>query len=145
MGLFLPVIISVKKAVTLKAFQDLNDVKLKHSKVMHIVHEKFEMQNYLKPSKLTIKQTKFAFHARTRMVRVKKNYGQIQNCPLCRKDVDSQPHLLVCEMLGIENTMVDEMPEYEDLFSDKMEKQVKLIQILHTNYLKRVKMLEKDN
>ena len=60
----------VKKAITVKAFQDLNDIKLKHSKVMHIVHAKLEMQNYLKPCKLTIKENKFVFQARTRMVRV---------------------------------------------------------------------------
>ena len=133
----------VKKAIAVKAFQDLNDIKLKHSKVMHIVHAKLEMQNYFKPCKLTIKETKFAFHARTRMVRVKKNYGQNQNCPLCKGDVeDSQPHLLVCEMLVPKNTIVDEMPKYEDLFSENISKQINLIQILHTNFLKRTKMLQ---
>ena len=45
----------VKIVITVKAFQDLNDIKLKHSKVMHIVHAKLEMRNYLKPCKLTIK------------------------------------------------------------------------------------------
>ena len=100
-------------------------------------------ENYLKPCKLTIKETKFAFHARTRMVRVKKNYWQNQNCLLCKGDVeDSQPHLLDCEMLVPKNTIVDEMPKYEDLFSEKMKKQINLIQILHTNFLKRTKMLQ---
>ena len=136
----------VKKAIAVKAFQDLNNIKLKHSKVMHIVHAKLEMQQYLKPCNLTMKETKFGFHARTRMVRVSKNYGQNKNCPVCQKDIeDSQPHLLVCEMLVPENTIVDEMPNYDDLFSEKLQNQVKLVQILHSNFLKRLKRLEKED
>ena len=69
-----------------------------------------------------MKETKFGFHARTRMVRVSKNYGQNKNCPVHQKDIgDSQPHLLVCEMLVPENTIVDEMPNYDDLFSEKLQ------------------------
>ena len=135
----------VKKAVAIKAFEDLNSIKLKHSKVMHIVHSKLEMQQYMKPCNLSIKETKFGFHARTRMVRVSKNYGQDKKCPVCKKDLeDSQPHLLVCEML-VKNTIMDEIPHYDDLFSEKLQKQVILIQMLNSNFKTRLQRLKKEN
>ena len=135
----------VKKAVAIKAFEDLNSIKLKHSKVMHIVHSKLEMQQYMKPCNLSIKETKFGFHARTRMVRVSKNYGQDKKCPVCKKDLeDSQPHLLVCEML-VKNAIMDEIPHYDDLFSEKLQKQVILIQMLNSNFKTRLQRLKKEN
>ena len=82
-----------------------------------------------------------AFHARTGMKRVTKNYGQSQNFPVCKIDAkDSKPHFLVSN-----NSIVDQVPIYEDLFSNKLKKQVNLVQNLHTNFLRRLKILEKEN
>ena len=39
-----------------KAIEELKNKKLCHSKVMNLQHKKLEMQNYLKPSGLRIKQ-----------------------------------------------------------------------------------------
>ena len=79
------------------------------------------------------------------MVRVSKNYGQDKKCPVCKKDLeDSQPHLLVCEML-VKNTIMDEIPHYDDLFSEKLQKQVILIQMLNSNFKTRLQRLKKEN
>ena len=133
----------VKKAVALKAVEDLNNIKLKHSKVMHVVHRKLEMQQYLKPCNLTIKETKFGFHSRTRMVRVSNNYGQNKECPLCEKDLDSQQHLLDCDILT-KNAIVEKIPNYDDLFGEEIQDQVKIIKMLHSNYQTRLKKLKED-
>ena len=139
----------VQKSVCQKALLDLNEIKLKHTKVKHIQHEKLIMQHYLQPNQLTISETKFSFHARTRMLRVRRNYGQSfqdKFCPVC-KDInaeDTQDHLLVCEALVNNNQMVDEVPEYQDLFSDKIEKFVKIMRILQSNYNKRIDILKKE-
>ena len=137
----------IRISVTCKAMEDLSKLKNKHSKVEHIVHRKLELQNYLKPNILTNSEAKFGFHTRTRMVRVRTNYSQSHKehfCPIC-KDVsnkDTQPHLLVCNKLVEENILAQEVPDYEHLFSDNLEKQVKIIQILQTNFKKRTRILK---
>ena len=136
----------VKKSVSVKALEDLNKIKQKHTKVLHIVHKTLEMQRYLKPCILTSKETKFAFHARTRMVRVRKNFGQNLNCPVCKSDAeDSQPHLLVCEKLVSNNLIVEEDLKYEHLFSDSLKNQVNVVKMLHTNFQRRLQILKKEN
>ena len=83
------------------------------------------------------------------MLRVRRNYGrsfQDTFCPVC-KDInaeDTQDHLLVCETLVNNNQMVDEVPEYQDLFSYKIEKFVKIMRILQSNYNKRIDILKKE-
>ena len=62
------------------------------------------MQDYLKPNVSTIDESKFTFAARSRMIDLRCNYkGQYSDsdvlCPLCGKEEDNQPHLLVCEEL----------------------------------------------
>ena len=139
----------VQKSACQKALLDLSKIKLKHNKVKHIQHEKLIMQHYLQPNQLTISETKFAFHTRTRMLRVRRNYGQSfqeKCCPVC-KDInaeDTQDHLLVCEALTNNNQIVDEVPEYQDLFSDRIEKFVKIMRILQSNYKKRIDILKKE-
>ena len=83
------------------------------------------------------------------MLRVRRNSAQSfqdKFCPVC-KDInaeDTQDHLLVCEALVNNNQMVDEVPEYQDLFSDKIEKFVKIMRILQSNYNKRIDILIKE-
>ena len=52
----------VKQAVEESALQFLSSVKLKHTKVLHIVHTKLYTQEYLKPNKVhNINLSKFIF------------------------------------------------------------------------------------
>ena len=80
---------------------------------------------------------------------VRRNYGlslQDKCCPVC-KDInaeDTQDHLLVCDALMNNNQMVDEVPEYQDLCCDKIEKFVKIMRILQSNYNKRIDILKKE-
>ena len=125
----------VQKSVFQKALLDLTKIKLKHTKVKHIQNEKLNIQHYLQPNQFTISETKFAFHARTRMLRVRRNYGQSfqdKFCPVCKEinAEDTQDHLLVCEALVNNNQMVDEVPEYPNLFREKIKKFVKILRIL---------------
>ena len=63
--------------------------------------------------------------------------------PIC-KDVsnkDTQPHLLVCNKLVDEDILAQEVPDYQHLLSDNLEKQVKIIKILQTKFKKRTRIL----
>ena len=139
----------VKKAVRSKAFEDLIKVKNSHSKVKHIEYKEFKMANYLEPNTLSNIEAKFVFHARCRMLRVKTNYKQSNKklfCPVCKREEveDSQPHLLECEALVSDKNLTQKLPEYNHLFSDKLEDQIKIGRIMKQHFGKRRKILEKE-
>ena len=139
----------VVKAVRQKTFKDLNNLKNSHNKVKHIEYEKFEMQKYLKNPALSNHEAKFAFHARCRMLEVRKNYAQsfVEHfCPICRNIdcPDTQPHLLECECLESDNVVVADLPDYEQLFSDDVEKQVAIIKLLKNHFDKRKKLIDEE-
>ena len=137
----------VDDAVKSKAFEDLINMKNSHSKVKHIQYEKFQMQGYLKPCSLTNFEAKFAFHARSRMLRVKKNYGQKVCCPVCKIDgvEDTQSHLLNCGALVSENILTTKLPDYDNLFSKNLEEQINIVRILKQNFGARKRFLDKEN
>ena len=136
----------VEKAVRMKAFKDLIKVKNSHNKVKEIVYKEFKLQEYLKPNSFSNFEAKFAFHARCRMLKVKKNYKQSYKqlfCPICSKNSeDTQQHLLECESLVNPNILTVKVPEYNHLFSDNLDEQVSIVRMLKENFGKRRKLLE---
>lgn len=139
----------VVNAVRTKTFQDLIKLKDSHSKVKHIVYEKFEMQKYLKSDALSNYEAKFAFHSRCRMLQVRTNYSQSYKehfCPICQNKnfKDTQSHLLHCEQLKSVNIVVSDLPEYDQLFSNDVKKQVVIVKLLKKCYDKRVKLVEEE-
>ena len=109
----------VKAACKVSALQYLNSVKSKHSKVLHIPHPTLDMQPYLKPNHITISEAKFIFSARTRMLDVRSNFKNKYSdlkCPNCKEE-DSQPHLLSCEKLVSQSSIISELPKYENIFN----------------------------
>ena len=53
----------------------LNSGKERYSKVKHITHSVLDMQDCLKPNDLSIKESKFTFAARSRMVDIRGNHS----------------------------------------------------------------------
>ena len=64
----------VKKACETKALEYLNKKKESHSKVLHLAHNSWGQQPYLKPNQMTAKDAKFIFLLRTRMLDVRINF-----------------------------------------------------------------------
>ena len=127
----------VRKKTAIKALEELNIVKSRHSKVLHIVHNKLEIQKYLEGGQSSTLEGKFLFALRSRMLDLKQNYRgkECDNiCPCCHQHKDTQEHLLECELLDSKNSMVGSLPEYKDLFSDKLEKQVQVCRILKDRF-----------
>ena len=139
----------VVHAVRTKTFHDLIKLKDSQSKVKHIVYDKFEMQKYLKSDALSNYEAKFAFQSRCRMLQVRTNYSQSYKehfCPICqnKNSKDTQSHLLHCEHLKSLNIVVADLPEYDQLFSNDVKKQVVIVKLLKKFYDKRVKIVEEE-
>ena len=83
------------------------------------------------------------------MLDVKCNFSQSYKelfCPVCKNvgNEDTQSHLLVCESLDDQNTLVREELKYENLFSDKTDKQVTVVKILKKQFFRRKDILMKE-
>ena len=132
----------VIKAVRKTTFKNLKEIKNSHSKVKHIEYSNYEMQNYLNSDIFTNYEAKFTFHARCRMLKTKQNFSQRYKshfCPVCKNEnlKDDQPHLLHCNKLVSDSIITANLPEYEDLFSNEVKKQVVIVKLLKENFEKR--------
>ena len=104
------------------------------------------IQEYFLPNKMSTQLAKFAFLARTRMIPVGANFkagNPFPKCPLCKVEYDSQKHLLFCPKLTNENTVCQEIFQYDDLFSKNLEKQIAITSKLHENLKKRKNLMKK--
>ena len=108
----------------------------------HISNTKLEIQKYLEAGDHSVKESKFLFSLRTRMLDVKTNYGEkyfLKMCPSCELEDDTQEHLLYCYILDDERTVVEELPSYEELFSEDTNKQIRITRILKKRFTLRNK------
>ena len=140
----------LKQKIEEKALLFLNEKKLKHSKVLHIKHDKLEMQEYFCPSNVrSLEISRFLFSARTRMLDVGANfsnkYSDKVKCKLGCDALDTQQHLLECSQLT-DNDLIQtgRSFKYDDLFSSHVEEQLAIATILSTKYKKRKSILLKQ-
>ena len=108
---------------------------------------KMAMQDYLCPNEISVDEAKFIFHVRTRMLDVKTNYSERYTdslCPICKNEEDTQKHLLECSKLDTDGDIVTKLPEYDHLFSEKLDDKVKIAKIIKQRYEKRTAII-KDN
>ena len=135
----------VTTAIREKSFQDLEKKKKNHSKVMKVKHERLEMQNYLKPNDTNIRleEAQEIFKMRSRMSEVKTNFkGKYEDfeCKICdTKEYETQQHILKCEVLNKMKARNNEPPEYEELFSRNVEKQI----IIAKYFMENIKIKKK--
>ena len=90
----------VEKAVNRKALEYLNKAAEKHSKSFKLVKCKLAREPYFDDPRLSRNDVELLFSLRTRMVDLKKNfsnkYGGDLSCKVCKVEIESQEHLLVC-------------------------------------------------
>jgi hypothetical protein len=101
------------------------------------------MARYLKPNNISVQEAKFLFTLRARMLDLKCNYrGKYSevNCPCCKLEEDTQQHLLSCRSLHTDGTLIGSLPDYNDLFSENLSKQVQLSSIMKKQYEKRKRL-----
>ena len=136
----------IKQACAKSALKYLNKVKSKHTKVLHIPHNTWGMQSYLKPNQITISEAKFIFSVRTRMLDVKENFKKKYSdskCPNCTEQ-DTQSHLLFCEKLIGASSIVQEAPNYSNIFGEDLDEILKVTRIMSENFKLRNKLKSQD-
>ena len=131
----------VNKAVMDKAYGELTTLKGIHSKVMKVKHFKLEMQKYLKsnPIKISQEEAQMIFKLRSRVTDVKINQrGKYEEyeCAVCKKEDESQKHIMECEELDKFKKNNIKPPEYEKLF----ERTTRTISIFYRKYEHYVKL-----
>ena len=84
------------------------------------------MQPYLEEKHLSTVEIKFLLSLRSRMLDIKANYRGKYGaniCPCCPANDDTQEHLLKCEAIVHEGSLLSTLPQYQDLFGDYQHKQ----------------------
>jgi hypothetical protein len=137
----------VVKGCRNSALQYLNEVKAKHSKVLHLDHNRWETQAYLKPNNMSILEAKFIFLVRTRMLDVKANfknkYRNNVKCANCDEE-ETQAHLLFCSKLVAGSSIVKEPPKYENVFSSNIEDILPVTRLMSQNFKLRNKLMSQE-
>ena len=134
----------IDKKIDARVLEYLNDIKSKHKKVCHIKHENLKIQKYLTATDINNTNiAKFIFHARCRMLDVKEDFknryeGAGTTCALGCDESDNQEHLISCNKIETDYLVLEnDQPNYQNLFSDEIEKQSKIAIILQERYKKR--------
>ena len=141
----------IKSKVRGAALKYLNERKETHSKIRHIEYVKLEKQTYLSSPLFTNEDVYLLFSLRSRSVDCKENFKSRYKesdtlCPLCRKESDSQPHMLKCDILSNRFQSADiceDSIDYDNLFDDQR-KQKKITSLFKELIIMRKKILEED-
>ena len=135
----------VKEKISQKAFTFLLEEKSKLSKVKDLQYERLKIQTYMMPSNLAdVRMARFIFSVRSRMLDIKCNYKNNHPnllCPVCKSEEDDQQHLLLCNRLK-DFSVVDNLPIYEDIFGNNLEKLIVTARILKKKFETRKSILK---
>ena len=130
-------------AIEAKALENLNATAHSHSKSKKLVKSKLACEPYFLDKQLHKSEIELLFALRTRMINVKKNFPSNHKddiaCLLCKVQVESQEHLLQCEVLKKHVNIPGDV-DYEDLFKN-IEKQKKLVKLYKKLLRKRETLL----
>ena len=132
----------VEKATRKKAFNDLIEMKSKHSKMKNLHYKELKMQQYFSSDNndITPQDVIGIFKLRTRMTEVKSNYknnNESLECEICFENNETQEHILSCPWLGkacdieyneLWNGIVSVKKEIATEFKNKMIKKQSIIQ-----------------
>ena len=142
---------NIKQKIKKAAFKYLLEKQKNHSKVEKVKYEKFATQNYMTSPLFTNEEVSMLYALRSRAVQCKANYRTNYNkddllCKLCEIDVDSQPYILLCDVLRKElasEHVTAGQVEYCDIFKDTHKQ--KVVTVLFTELLEIKKKLESED
>ena len=127
----------IKDKIQTQTFQDMEKIKISHTKVKYVKHENIKMQKYLQANscKITQEEAQLIFKLRSRTINVKRNLkGMYDNldCTACGTEEETQEHVLKCKELNKnrENNNI----EYEKLFNGTVNDKLMIAKAFKENY-----------
>ena len=112
------------------------------SKIENKNYVGLKLQDYLKKSSIPISLKKFIFKYRTKMIKVAKNFGKKDQCPLCYLEDDDQNHLAECYAITLNDENNTQIEDIADIFSNDSSKIEKIGTHLYQRFRKREVLLE---
>ena len=97
---------------------------MKGSKMSNLIHNKLEVQEYLKSHKVSVSAAKILFKWRTRAAKFKDNYKGsylFPTCPYCLIHMDTQAHSFQCNEM---RNSVKIEGKYEEIFKREIPQEV---------------------
>ena len=130
----------IKRKIENKALKELEKVKQKHTKVMHLAHPVLKMQKYLSPNESNMKQedSQLIFKLRSQVTETKINMKGLYDtheCRACGYESENQKHIYECKILLKNNEEYEEnkYPNYEELFSKNVKDQLLIAKLFSKN------------
>ena len=137
----------VKEQSQIAFLNQLNKEKMKLSKGNNLNYPQLKLQSYLKSnSNLTSETMKRIMKIRLRDIPVKCNFpgafsdNKCVAAPLCDKS-ESNEHLFSCEYLAAGNEMTENNIKYEHIFSDNVQVQEQIANIMFSRLEKRNRLI----
>ena len=130
------------------ALHHLKELGRNHSKVREWIYSDLNGMGYFFDPRFSTDLSNLLFTFRTRMFNVRNNFrnnyvAHDTICPVCHKCEDSQEHLFDCEPVTL---MVDEHEcKYDDIFSDDINKLLKVSKVLKQIVKAREKFEDEQN
>ena len=128
----------IKKSLRAHMFSKLKVEQNEHSKISHICYSSFKMQEYLGTHRMNNHEVSLLFSLRSRTAKIFRAnfpFNIERMCPDCKKEEDTQEHMLKCEVMyprSIRNNSIS----YNDIFSEDVSRQAAVIQ-LYANLIER--------
>ena len=132
----------VKEALQKKSLEYLQSLQQIHSKSKNLKYSSIALQPYLAPSdvKLSIQEKQFLFSVRSRMLDGNDGKKTLQ----CSAEFpEEQPHLIQWDKLS-ENEVTENLPKYNDIYSDNVCQLAKIGRLLKAKHEK-LKQVIKQN
>ena len=132
----------VKEKLEQKTFMKMENLKMNHSKVKNIEHNRIVMQKYLQPNsmKMSKEEAQLIFKMRCKMTNVKCNFKRMYEdlrCRACNMEDENQKHIVECQVLNSSKEKI----EYEKIETGTVLEKLKIARIFKKN----MEILEQGN
>ena len=144
--------IFMKKATEKAAFDFLQKIQKKHSKMENIHYNRLNLQSYFKNDMMTTEEKQFLLKLRTSMSEVKVNFKSMYlnnlECDLCDKnEIQTVQHLLECPAIlnccmAVQNNFGVKFVEIFPEVNSNVENQLKTLRIVKAVFEAKSKLQE---
>ena len=130
----------IKKSIKKKALKELDELKMKHSKVRNIKYKDLEIQTYFLPNKQegTKEDIELIFKLRTNMTNVKmnmKNKFESHECRKCQDKEETQFHVYSCDVIWkIRGENKETFPSFDKIISGSTNEKIKIAKVFKENF-----------